>query len=442
MASLTGGDVQSDMPLPGITPQALPQRDRIASMLSGGSAALGGPQESAFPPPDQTRLPQLAALQASPDALTSPREAAGNRPIVVPDIAPQPAPQQMAQATMTRPQPLTPQPTPPTQAPGVYDKPIPPDVPKPVPLGPQEQYWKDLADKNEGRGGDPASTAFYRNKEKVYADQRAKEEARNTLQYQSERTLHDQRYRAWEDAQRNFGKTQAETAEAQAKALEAKDAAQITERTGLPAKQVTDKFDVLKKGAEKDAYTIQQLRLAREALDRGIVSGIGGEFRLNMERAKAFFGNKPADELAARSQLYLAAVNSTVGNALQNLQPGDTRVTNSDVIVARGMMGGDPSLQKAAQEKLLGVQMGDVHKRLNEYEGLKDKYLGGLKPEKFYDVQVDPVHANPEVAKAWVDKLIKNQDNYAARERFDKEFGPGAAELEISRARRRSRLGQ
>jgi hypothetical protein len=345
----------------------------------------------------------------------------------------------MAQASMTQPQPLTPQPTPPVQASGIYDRPIPPVKPPPEPKSSAQTALEQKALRNEGLGGDPALTTYWKGQAALMEAERARKEAFTMKQYENQLTEHGAADRAWVDAQRNMGKTQAETSEAQAKALEAKDAAVLTERTGLPAKQVTDKFDVLKKGAEKDAYTIQQLRLAREALDKGIVSGIGGEFRLNLERAKAFFGNAPANELAARSQLYLAAVNSTVGNALQNLQPGDPRVTNSDVIVARGMMGGDPTLQKAAQEKLLGVQMGDVHKRINEYEGLKDQYLKGWKGEKFYDVQFDPLHNNPDVTKAWTDKLIKNQDSYAARERFDKEFGPGSAELEIARARRRGR---
>jgi hypothetical protein len=379
---------------------------------------------------------------------TSPAEASGNRQLQS-DISPMPQPgagAQVAQASMTRPQPLTPQPTPPTQAPDVYKEPVPPVKPPPEPKSKDQFDAEQRAIYLESRGAPAETVKSWRDQAALLEAERKRKEDLTMKQYENQLTEHGVNYRAWQDAQRGMGKAQAETTEAQAKALAAKDAAEITGRTGLPAETVTAKFDVLKKGAEKDAYTIQQLRLAREALNKGIVYGIGGEFRLNLERAKAFFGNKPADELAARSQLYLAAVNSTVGNALQNLQPGDPRVTNSDVVVARGMMGGDPTLQKAAQEKLIGVQMGDVHKRINEYEGLKDHYLGTrggtmepLKSERLYDVQFDPIHNDPTVTKAWTEKLLKNQDSYAARDRFDKEFGPGSAELEIARARRRSR---
>jgi hypothetical protein len=278
---------------------------------------------------------------------------------------------------------------------------------------------------------------FYEDRIAPLEAERVRQEGINMEEYKARHGKYDQDYAAWQ--QRVSPKGQAETTEAQSKATAATNAAVIAARTGLPAPDAIAKFDSLKKVAEKDAYTLQQLRLATEALNKGIVYGIGGEFRLNLERAKAFFGNKPADELAARSQLYLAAVNSTVGNALQNLQPGDTRVTNSDVIVARGMMGGDPTLQKETQQKLLSVQIGDVHKRINQYEDLKDHFLHGLPVEKMYDVQFDPIHPDPKVAGAWSKALIEHQTDRNAREEFDQKFGPGAAELEIERAKRSER---
>jgi hypothetical protein len=426
-ASLQTGSVSDAPPITGSP------RDAITRTLAQRQ------QPNVFPPPDQPTPINVAALQ-------SPAESATNPPITMRDVVAQseqpiPVPgARMAQAVSPgSPAPLpnlTPAPVTPID-PSITNMPKPPPLPPAVGLGAQEQYWKNLADKNEGRGGDPATTAFFRNKEKVYSDQRAKEDARNTLQYQSERNLYDQDLLAWK--QRNSPKGQAETTEAMSKASAAKDAEVITQRTGLPAEKAIAKFDDMKKGAEKDAYALQQLRLAQEAINSGIVSGIGGEFRVNLERAKAFFGNKPAAELAARSEQFLTAVKSTVGNQLQNIQPGDPRVTNSDINLASGMIGADLSLQRATQDKLIKVQLGDVHKRINQYEELKNNYLGGTKTEKFYDVQFDPIHQNPEIANKWIGPLLAHQNDRAVREEFDARFGPGAADLEIARANRRAR---
>ena len=237
-----------------------------------------------------------------------------------------------------------------------------------------------------------------------------------------------------------MGRTQAETTEAQAKALTAQGGAELTRRTGLPADVALKKFDALKTTADKDSFALQQLRLASDAINKGLVSGAGGELRLNIERLKAYMGNASADEIATRTQLYQAAIKSTIANALQNVQPGDTRVTNADQQIALGMIGGDIATQRNAMRKLVDVQMSDVHKRINQYEDLKDRYLKGLGVEGFYDVKFDPIHEREPVAKAWVDKLLKNENDYNARAAFDKEFGPGSADLEIARARRRKRL--
>jgi hypothetical protein len=399
-------------------------------------------QPQVFPPPDQP-------TPVNPAMLQSPPEAAGNRPITLRDVTAQPVPvpgAQMAQNAQpvprAAPAPL-PQETPATAAPidpSITRMPKPPVQPPAVPLSPREQYWKDLADKNDRLGGDPIISQGYRAKEKVFTDQRAKEDARNTMQFQSERTLYDQDLMAWK--QRNSPKGQAETTEAQAKAAAAADAAYLTQKTGLPAETVISKFSELKKGAEKDAYALQQLRIAQEALNNGIVSGIGGEFRVNLERAKALFGNKSAAELAARSEQYLTAVKSTVGNQLQNIQPGDPRVTNADLNMASGMIGADLKLQKETQQKLLRVQLEDVHKRINQYEGLKDHYLGGSKAERMFDVQFDPIDKNADVMDKWVKPLLEHKADRAVRAEFDARFGPGSADLEIARADRASRRRQ
>jgi hypothetical protein len=424
-AMLTTGDTMSDAPPVGI------RRDSIARTISGQEVPPANPTQAAATPP--TSLPPTSPLTAA--SLGSPPEARTNRPIVS-DIAPVPVPgAQMAQATMTRPQPLTPQPTPPVQAPNIYAKPVEPPRPDPIPPSAAQQWYEA----KKAREEDPVMRQYYSDKIAPLEAARAQREAIMLKEYESTLAGHNAAKRAWEEAQRNMGKSQAETVEAQAKALTAQDAQEITRRTGLPADAAITKFDNLKKGAEKDAYALQQLRIAKEAINNGIVSGLGGEFRVNLERAKAFFGDKSAAELAARSEQYLTAVRSTVGNQLQNIQPGDPRVTNADINLASGMIGADLKLQRATQMKLINTQLEDVHKRVNQYEDLKDHYLGGSKLEKMYDVQFDPIHPNPKVMSAYTDALVKNANDPAVIREFNQKFGPGAAEVEIGRARRAER---
>jgi hypothetical protein len=99
-----------------------PQRDAIARLLTGGSDTLGGP---GVPQPNPTSSAVMPPTPLTAAAAGSPPEAAGNRPIVMPDVKPQPAapaPVPGAQLAQALPSQMPPQVPPPgTRAPPVPD---------------------------------------------------------------------------------------------------------------------------------------------------------------------------------------------------------------------------------------------------------------------------------------------------------------------------------
>jgi len=303
--AMAASDTASDAtPVTGITPAPAappPRRDAIANLLTNGSAALNGPEVSQLNPTQAGAPIPPSNLPFSSASLGGPPEAQGNRPIAT-DIRP---PQvvtpgaQVAQA-MTLPQPMTQQPTPPRQAPGMYDRPVAPPQPPPVPKDPKQSEYEQKALSHPF----VEMREFYKGQAALLEAERAKRQTIANEAYQNQLGTHTQQLRAWEDAQRNMGRTQAETTEAQAKALTAQGGAELTRRTGLPPEAALKKFDALKTTAEKDSYALQQLRLASDAINKGLVTGAGGELRLNIERLKAYMGNASADEIASRTQPY------------------------------------------------------------------------------------------------------------------------------------------
>jgi hypothetical protein len=457
------GSVQSDAPQVGITgvsprvgeaasETTQQMRDAITKQLIERS--IPAPE---VPQPNPTQAgPTAPATTIQPPTLAtgSPPEAANNPPIIS-DITPQPeapVPVPGAQTAQAIPPPypkITPfQDLPQRPTPGVVTTQPPPTPPAPtdVPMTDDEKRgWRMRTDPRFF--GDPM---IRDQADKLIAQgkqQRDQEYQARLKEYESNLALRNAQTTERETFERGAPERELErkakeatVAKEQLGAASAADAADLTRRTGLAPEVAMTEFNKLKMTADKDAYAIKELRIAKEALNSGIVSGIGGQWRVNLERLKAWMmDNKAAGDLASNSEMFQAAVKSTVGNALNNLQPGDTRVTNSDMMVASGMIGADPALQQKTQRQLLDIQMSDINKRLNNYEDLKDHYLGGSKLERMFDVPGTPIHPKAEVAKAWTDKLLQLKDNEQARNQFDKEFGAGSAELEIGRATRRAR---
>lgn len=216
----------------------------------------------------------------------------------------------------------------------------------------------------------------------------------------------------------------------------------LTRNTGLPANVVVEHFKAMQPAAERDVALIRNARLAKEMLDNGVISGAGADLKVNIARAKAVWGDIPAAELVSRSERALAATKAMVGYGLNQYQPGDTRVTNSDTIVSGQIVGGDPSQQEKTRKELVNMVLQDSHRRIGEYERQHDTAFKDSPALEMFKLRTDPIHNDPAIAKGAVDILLKNPTDRNNIEKFNQHFGPGAAELEIARAERRARRGQ
>jgi hypothetical protein len=393
----------------------------------------------------------------------SPPEAAQNRPIVMRDIEPGPRLEpgaQLAQAPMTgrprvyvnepagqakgvqvpavRPAPLpetTPGPAERGQAEGIYDKPV---EPKPF-MQTQKSKEETRYEREERYATDPDMKSYYAKKAADLATIRAAQDARLLEEYKNKYQLYGQDLLKWQDAQRLLPKTQAETAQEQSKASVMADQAVISSRHGgMPAEKVFADLAERQKQAKSAADTLKQAKIARQAIDAGIFSGPLANLQLDKARLEAWMlKNKNAGDLASNSEMYRTAVNSMLGQAIKNFQPGGGPVTEGDIRIAQGQVGSTPELMEQTKRKILNNFISQLHGDLAGYEDRVGRSLGGLKAEPHFEVDRPPLHNDPEIEKQYVDRLIKNKDNLAVRNKFDELFGEGAAALEIARARRR-----
>jgi hypothetical protein len=271
-------------------------------------------------------------------------------------------------------------------------------------------------------------------RDKADADAKAAWEAK----IQTERARQIQRQEA--EQSQSLRQQQLDKATAEANVAKAGDI--ITKNTGLPAQAVMEDFKARQSGADRDVSLIRNARIAKQMLETGVVSGLGANLQLDLARAKALWGNIPADELATRSQRALAATKAMVGYGLNQLQPGDTRVTNGDQIVATGIIGGDPSQQLQSRKDLVNTVIQDSNRRVGEYERRHGIAFEGTPAGEMYRLRTDPIHDDPKVAQGALQILLANPGDDHNRQMFDKHFGPGSAELEIVRAERRAKQGK
>lgn len=180
---------------------------------------------------------------------------------------------------------------------------------------------------------------------------------------------------------------------------------------------------------------LKQAALARSAIAAGVVTGFGANQRLDAERLQAWaLKNGLSGNVASNTELMNAALKSMLNIAIQNIQGGDTRVTDADIKVASGTIGADPTLQLETIKKLITNNERVAREKLNDFEDRRDYYLKGTRAERNYHVPTEPT-APPQ----FIDNLLKNRDSETDRHEFNKRYGAGAAELEIARAKRRER---
>lgn len=420
-ASLQQDGIQSDAMPVGISPRAGPEtyRDPIARLLLNGMpTAPGVPQPNPTVPGAATLPPTIPSPAAGGVDPRLAQAGPSGYPGVVTDIKPAPV---MPQGNRV---------TPPVTMPGQEDLPLPQDTP----MSRDEARARQMQMINPG---DPNIKAMTDQIIAVEAAKRAQQDAQKMKQYELDKQLRSQRVLKQQEIEVNAPLLGAQTAKAQSDATVAAQSADLAQRFGREPAQALADFAKERDAAALSVNVLRQSKLAQEAIKNGIISGSFANPRTNFQALQAWMlNNKKSGDLAANSQLFEAAVKSTLQNAVQNIQGADPRVTDSDIRVASGTIGADRNMQQAAIERLIQNTVRSQHERLNTYEDRLHYYLGtGQGQPKESPVLRDYTIRTDETApQPFIDRLLATGN----KEKFDARFGIGAADLELARAKRRA----
>ena len=264
-------------------------------------------------------------------------------------------------------------------------------------------------------------------------EQRANEADKNAFTIWHENTT---KKRDWElgAEQRNLA-----TSKARGEVYDAAEKRALSDRLGGrdPEKFFTG-LDQEKDAVSRQGHMLSQIAFAESAINAGVISGFGADARINFAAMRAWmFNNKIEGDLASNTQRLQAAAKSMLGQAVQNIQGKDPRVSEGDIKVASGTIAADPSYQLETMKKILQDNKRVAIRSINDYEDKVDHYLAGHRSERNY--QLPPIPT--DTSGRYTQRLLEHRNNDEAKKEYDKHFGEGAAELELARAKRRERRG-
>lgn len=205
---------------------------------------------------------------------------------------------------------------------------------------------------------------------------------------------------------------------------------------GRDPEKVFTQFDTDRESAQKANHALTQFAQARSLLDKGVITGTGQGWKVSAAKVAGAFGIQSAADAVARTEEMQAAIKSTLSIAIENIQGAGGKVSDTDVRIAEGTIGADPQLQLQTIRNLVTRGEKAARGKLNNYEDQVDYAFGGTKAEPRYRVPTAPTAPEPHIRT-----LLEHRGDDGAKAEFDKRFGPGAADLEIARAKRRERRG-
>jgi len=133
--------------------------------------------------------------------------------------------------------------------------------------------------------------------------------------------------------------------------------------------------------------------------------------------------------LAANTEIMSATLKAGLKQSIETINGEGGVVSNSDLRIAEGIQGSDPALQMKTIKTIMDRAAELNHKKIDNYEAKIDRYLSGEKAEDFYKV------GGGLIPEAKVKVLLENPTDQT-KAQFNEVYGPGAAELQISRFRR------
>jgi hypothetical protein len=222
--------------------------------------------------------------------------------------------------------------------------------------------------------------------------------------------------------------------------------ANIVQRTGRKPEQFYPEMTKEQSAASQAVMSQNAQQLARKAIRDGVITGYGANFRTQADAfANWALKNGMGNDMAANTQIMSAALKSGLAQAIETINGVGGRVSDQDVKIAQGIQGTDPELQMKTIKALMDRASEINNMKIDRYEGMVHNYLGKGSPygphpqEQTYATTPTPV-TTPDKLKTFLDTQKEGADPAQAaahRRFFDEAYGPGAAQLEISRQRRR-----
>jgi hypothetical protein len=163
---------------------------------------------------------------------------------------------------------------------------------------------------------------------------------------------------------------------------------------GRDPEKVFTQFDSAKESADKAKHALTQFTVAKDLIDKGVITGTGQGWKVRLAKGAAAFGSDEAAQYVARTEEMTAAIKSTLSIAIENIQGAGGKVSDTDVRIAEGTIGADPELQLQTIKNLVARGEQAARSKLESYNDQVSTYLGGTRAEKRY--RVDPTVAAPQ----------------------------------------------
>ena len=428
-------------------------RDQVAASAMNAPAAMPAPDpvsdpsvaaESPQPEPPPVQLPgQVAALDtgtvsdAAP-ATADPRVGVVNSLVAQQQPAP-PPPQQVAQVGGALPAvPPTMPIVPPTAIPKAPATPAQPVEPGPEPKLRDFIEGDERLKRQMDAAREVARDPKYRDDLRIQAQRQYEElEKRANDAYGKQWTVWHERTKEKEKFKLTEEEKSVQTTKLRGEAEDAAEERIQRQRFGMDPKEWHKNFKTEQNSAEVAGRMMADNQLIIRAVKDGVIMGTGAGWRLNVTKLAAWAAqNGYASELAANSEIARALSGSRIREAMSQINPSGP-ASNVDLLISKQLSGTDPVMEPKSFMTLLHKSNEFNAKVLNDFEDKRDYFLSGTRAERNYQI-----NTSPTAPKEYVDALLQNRDDKAARAAYNERFGDGTAQLEIERFKRRTRRGQ
>jgi hypothetical protein len=150
------------------------------------------------------------------------------------------------------------------------------------------------------------------------------------------------------------------------------------------SKGIAEQFTAKREAALDAEETLYANAAAREVLDKGVITGYGADFLVNMGRALSQSGVDLAEDPVANTQAFLAMRAQQVGRIIKLFGSG-TGLSDADRDYAEKAAAGQINLDEKAIRKIIQISDRQAKWAINRYEREASKVPSAAKP---YDIGI------------------------------------------------------